>query len=220
MFTPIIKSRTGRFGNNHWVAFSPKIGRDVNLLSDLELDHWIFIETNPSVENFCEQPREVSAEVDGEVISSIPDMWVRFKDGNEAYIEVKYAKDLNDEDVKKQINVQKSWCEQNGVGHQVKTEEDLRSNPIYLENLKEIVPYVQNSATPVEIDKYKISEFLKINGRKNINDIYGSLSLSLPRIYEAVFCMIYSGNVIADIEKKHLGLETEVWINGKEELDR
>ncbi|MDF2719153.1 MAG: hypothetical protein K0R28_6078 [Paenibacillus sp.] len=56
-----------------------------------------------------------------------------------------HAKDLNDDEVKKQINVQKNWCEQNGVDHQVKTEEDLQSNPVYLENLKEIVPYVHNS---------------------------------------------------------------------------
>lgn len=220
MFTPIIKSRTGRYGNNHWIVFSPKLGRDVNLLSDLELDHWVFVETNPNVETFCEQPREISSEINGEEISSIPDMWVKFKDGLETYIEVKYDKELNDEEVKMQIEVQETWCKQNNVGHQVKTDAELRSNPIHLENLKEIIPYVHNSNTPVETDKYKIIECIRKNGKKSINEIVESLNFPLPRIYEAIFCMIYSGEITADIDKKHLGLETEVWLNGAEESDR
>ena len=54
MYTPLIKTRTGRYGNNHWLVFSPKLKRDVNLFSDLEFDNWVLIETDPTVVTFCD----------------------------------------------------------------------------------------------------------------------------------------------------------------------
>lgn len=214
MYVPLIKKRTGRYGNNHWMVYSPKLKRDVNLFSDLELDHWVLLETDPNVETFCEQPDIASDEEDDR--TSILDTWVKYKDNTEVFIEIKYSNDLDNEDVQKQISTQKKWCEKNGKAHRVMTEKDIRNNLILLENLKEMIPYLLNSSTPVETDQHKISEQLR-NGRVKIQNLHEKLKLTYPRLFEAIFCMIYKGEIQADIDSKHLSPETEVWIGGEKE---
>lgn len=213
--TPLIKSRTGRYGNNHWIVYSSKIEREVNLFSDLEFDHWVMVEADPTVETFCEQPDK--AVVEGEKGTSIFDMWIKGKDGKEIFIEIKYEKDLKDEQVVKQIGVQKSWCELHGKEHHVRTEKDIRSNEIYLENLKDILPYLQNNSTIVEIDRHKVISQLK-DGRRALKELSQLLNLSLPRLYEAVACLICTGEIKANIDKEYFGLETEVWMDEAEKL--
>ncbi|MBB3112111.1 hypothetical protein FHS18_004189 [Paenibacillus phyllosphaerae] len=211
--TPLIKQRSGRYGNNHWIVYSPKIKREVNLFSDLEFDHWVTIETDWTVETFCEQPDKA----EGEEGTSIFDMWIKKKDGREIYFEIKYEKALTDEHVVKQIDIQKKWCEHHGKEHQVRTEKDIRSNEIYLENLKDILPYLLNNSTIVEIDSYKVAAQIK-DGRKTLKELNQILNMNLPRLYEAVACLICSGEIRANLEKVYFGLETEVWIDETEKL--
>ncbi|MDQ8739504.1 hypothetical protein [Paenibacillus sp. LHD-38] len=144
-------------------------------------------------------------------------MWISKKDGSEIFFEIKYEKDLNDEHVVKQIGIQKKWCELHGKEHQVRTEKDIRNNEIYLENLKDILPYLQNDSTIVEIDRHKVISQLK-DGRKALKELNQLLSLNLPRLYEAVACLIYTGEIKANIDKEYFGLETEVWIDETEKL--
>lgn len=213
MYTePLIKKRRGRYGNNHWIVYSLKLKRDVNLFSDLEYDHWILIETDPNVKTFCEQPEK--ADNDGE--TSIFDMWTATEDGQETFFEIKYEEDLNKEEVAKQIDLQKRWCEMHGKKHQVRTEKDIRSNHFYLENLKDLLPYVLNNSSIVEIDRFKVLTGLK-GGSKTLKQLHHELDLGLPRLYEAIACLIYSGDISASIDKAYFGFETEVWINEEKE---
>ncbi|REE77754.1 TnsA endonuclease-like protein [Paenibacillus taihuensis] len=214
MYTePLIRKRYGRYGNNHWMVYSFKLKRDVNLFSDLEYDHWILIESDYTIQVFCEQPAEAHIEEDG---VSIFDMWIKKVDGDEIFFEIKYEQDLNDEAVAKQISIQKKWCELHGKKHQVRTEKDIRSNEKYLENLKDLLPYVLNNSTIVEIDRYKVLTQLK-EGTKTVGELNQELNIGLPRLYEAVACMIYSGDISASLDKEYFGFGTEVRINEKKE---
>ena len=59
-FKPVFKrKRNGRFGNNIWISYSPKLNRNITLYSDLEYDHWILIENDKNIKSFCEQPYHV-----------------------------------------------------------------------------------------------------------------------------------------------------------------
>jgi hypothetical protein len=93
-FQPVLLKRNGRYGSNYWEVYSPKIGRNVRLFSDLEYDHWVMVETNPKIKTFCEQPLRIVEYIDGKRHESIFDMWVQWEDGTEMFIEVKYQKDL------------------------------------------------------------------------------------------------------------------------------
>jgi hypothetical protein len=144
-------------------------------------------------------------------------MWFKKIDGSEVFTEIKYEGDLEKEEVVKQIKIQKTWCELNGKEHVVRTEKEIRKNLIYLENLKEMIPYVLNSNNPVEVDRFKVNSQL-VDGKKTVEELNKMLNIGLPRLYEAIFCMVYAGEVKADLETHYFGLETEVWMDEKKEL--
>ncbi|CAM2777569.1 hypothetical protein PASE110613_00180 [Paenibacillus sediminis] len=68
MFTPIPLSKSEKCGIGYWEGFSPKLRRDITLLGDLEYDHWLFVETNPSISNYCERPTLIKAITNGKVV--------------------------------------------------------------------------------------------------------------------------------------------------------
>ncbi|MEQ6353180.1 TnsA endonuclease N-terminal domain-containing protein [Lysinibacillus sp. M3] len=78
-------------------------------LSDLEYEHWLQVETDPDIIDFCDQPIKMEMIENEKTYSSIVDMWVKYKSNEEAYIEIKYRKDLLKETVKKQIYIQEEF---------------------------------------------------------------------------------------------------------------
>ncbi|WP_445671398.1 TnsA endonuclease N-terminal domain-containing protein [Paenibacillus sp. FSL K6-3166] len=46
------------------------------------------------VETYCEQHKEISYVIDGKLHTSIFDMWIKYTNGEEEYIEVKYENEL------------------------------------------------------------------------------------------------------------------------------
>lgn len=94
MYKPLITDASKKYGNNRWLAYSNKLKRVVYLFSDLEYEHWLQVETDPDIITFCEQPIKMEIIEDDRTHSSIIDMWVKYKNGEEAFIEIKYTNDL------------------------------------------------------------------------------------------------------------------------------
>ncbi|WP_267866689.1 Tn7 transposase TnsA N-terminal domain-containing protein [Bacillus cereus] len=105
----------------------------------MEYEHWLIVESNPKIISFCEQPLVMTACINGKSITSIVDMWVKYDDGNEEFIEIKYSSDLIKQKVINQIFTQKYWCAEYGFQHCARTERDIRANRILLSNLKILV---------------------------------------------------------------------------------
>lgn len=145
MYKPLITDASKKYGNNRWLAYSNKLKRIVYLFSDLEYEHWLQIESDPDIVEFCEQPIKMEIIDNGKVFSSIIDMWVKYKNGQEAFIEIKYRKDLLKKSVMKQIYIQEVWCEVNKINHLIRTEDEIKMNPIKLSNLKFLIKQVNNS---------------------------------------------------------------------------
>lgn len=82
--------RATKYGNNYWVRNSYKIKRPVEFYSHLENDHHLFVMCDPDIVDFCEQPLKMEFEVDGDIRTSIIDMWVKYRDGREEFREIKY----------------------------------------------------------------------------------------------------------------------------------
>ena len=144
MYKPLITDSSKKYGNNRWLAYSNKIKRTVYLFSDLEYEHWLKIESDPDIIEFCEQPIKMEIIDNGKVISSIIDMWVKYKNDQEAFIEIKYRKDLSKISVMRQIYIQEVWCKVNKTNHLIRTEDDIKMKPIKLSNLKFLIKQVNN----------------------------------------------------------------------------
>ncbi|MEK4973669.1 TnsA endonuclease N-terminal domain-containing protein [Niallia sp. FSL R7-0648] len=215
MYTPVITDGSKRYGNNRWYSFSPKLKRNIYLFSDLEYEHWLLVESDPQIVDFCEQPLEIISPINGKAKNSIFDMWVKYKNGNQEFREIKYSTDLKKANVIEQITVQQDWCIKNGYKHRVKTEKEIRENRCLLSNLKIILKTIKQSV-PSEIDQYKIKKLLKDNfpQRTSLETIIQISKISPHRLLSVIGFMIINGEIQSNISQNYFGINTEVWING------
>lgn len=215
MYKPLITNVSKKYGNNRWVTYSPKLAREVFLFSDLEYEHWLIVESNPKIINFCEQPLVMTAYINGKSVTSIVDMWVKYDDGNEEFIEIKYSSDLIRQKVINQILTQKYWCAENGFQHRIRTEGDIRANRILLSNLKTLVKGNKQQKQQIDIDKYQVMKILKHNGthRSSLNSLITATQIPSNRLLITIGQMILTGEICSNISQVYYGINTEVWVN-------
>jgi hypothetical protein len=215
LYTPIPIKRSTHYGNNYWEGFSPKLKRNVRFFSDLEYEHWILVETNPMVVSFCEQPLRIKQCLNGEWIESIFDMWIKYCDGNETFIEVKYSEELesnhkNYERVKRQITAQKEWCKSNGKKHLIQTEKEIRGNRIFLENMRYLLPFVRQRTNSEKL----ANQIIELSKKENLKvvDVQNSLpNIPIRKIRECIYCLLYQGVLRSEnIQYIPLGKQTVV----------
>ncbi len=211
MFSPIFKE-TKHYGNNRWFVFSPRLNREVCLNSDLEFDHYVLIEMNHKVADFCEYPFRIHGEVD-----TIPDMWIKWNDGVSELREIKYSNDLdfNSADYKPhigaQINSQKKWCSENNQLHSVYTELEIRANLYYLKNMKQLFHYLTVPSPEYRENCNKVLDRLNCK-TMSFSDIYRERrDISETEITEAVARLVANGIVTGNFDECLIGSNTRVW---------
>lgn len=198
---PCWKQTRGGYGSEYWEVYSPKVGRDVKLYSIVEWLHWLLLESDPNVIYFCEQPVRMLTPV-GEKGSSFIDMWVLFADLSEEYREVKLFKDVNSERSKKQIQIQKSWCERNGFVHRVVTELDLENFKLQIENCKEFIGFIPHeiSARHLKLQR-SVTDIVVSHGQIKFMELVEKfVGSSEQQIMSAIFTLIHSGVLHAPLD--------------------
>lgn len=215
MYTPVITEGSKRFGNNRWHSYSPKLKRRVYLFSDLEYEHWLLIESDPNIVDFCEQPLKVTSYINGKAKSSIFDIYIKYADGKQEFREIKYSTELNKANIIDQINVQRAWCDENGYEHLVQTEIEIRENRLLLSNLKLILKTIKQYDTPTDIEKYKVQKIVNENlpHRMSLQTLLQHSKIVTHRFYLTIGWMIINGELQSNISQSYFGLNTEVWIN-------
>lgn len=202
--------RRGKYYNNFWQVYSPKLNRRIKLYSNLEYHHWILMEATPEIASFCERPIKVLGLVDGKNGSSLIDMWVQWRSGAEEYRELKYAKKLdqiNDNPVlSHQLELQKAWCERREITHRVVTDNEVYANKILLRNWQLILSQLANTR---DLDLGKVQE-----STRRIVAVEGAISLlRLSRLFvgvqptaiqAAVFRLIHAGELQAPLDQVEL----------------
>lgn len=215
-YHPIVIPRNKKYGNNYWIAKGNKVGsRDIILYSDLEFDHWLNVECDPAVKTYCEQPLKISYVLNGKVHTTIFDMWILNKDGNETFVEVKYEKELNPSGknyghIKRQIEAQKEWCKLNNFRHEIRTESIIRVGRYSIENRLKLMSNINNLKKPTYI--IDVANCITTR-RKKIEEIYSDLcdNLAIDKIILATQWLYYDGEIIADLDSFIWGKEMEVW---------
>lgn len=213
MYKPINTNFSTKYGNNRWKSKSVKIQRDVFLSSDLEYDNWLFVECNPYVVNFCEQPFEIKLPIQDFIRSSIPDMWILYANGSEEIREVKYSSDLQNERVLSQIEVQREWCNKHNVVHKIVTEKNLRQNQLLLSNYKTIIKLLKNESSLQKAIQTKILEQVKLNRSILIKQLLNTTDLRVEALLSNTALMIFNGVISADLDFNYFGVNSEVYLN-------
>jgi len=219
MYTPINIKRNTWYGSNYWESYSNKVGRIVRFFSELEYEHWILLEANPKVKTFCEQPLRIKCLYEGEKVESIFDMWVYYHDGYEEFLEVKYSKELDPNNPKakrsiRQTTIQKYWCKENDKNYRIIKDSEVRSNMIYLSNLKQILYFTKIQNENIGIDYW--NEVLEKISKEQIQiiDILNSIvTIPKDKVLRTIYSMILDNKIRSDIQDKILSYETGVWLH-------
>ncbi|MCG7334439.1 TnsA endonuclease N-terminal domain-containing protein [Sporosarcina sp. ACRSM] len=213
MYTPIITNFSTKYGNNRWKSKSLKIGRDVFLSSDLEYDNWLFIECNPHVISYCEQPFEIKLPMENTIRSSIPNMWILYDDGTEEIREIKYSNDLQENRVLTKIEIQQKWCEKNDLVHKVVTEKDLRLNRFLLTNYKIIISLLKSGKYLNEAIRSDILDQVKRDKKTSIHKLLNiSSGLMVENLFSNIALLIFMGELYADLDCNYFGINSEVYL--------
>lgn len=219
MYTPILNG-SKYFGNNRWHTYSPKLKRYVWLYSDLEYDYWALIETNPRIITFCEQARKVYGYIEAAYGAAIFDMWLLDQDNNESFIEVKYSNQLvengphRDERSIWQIKLQQDWCSKNGYPYKVVTENEIRKNRIFLENMKSLLQFYKLSDEKEDNLSSQLLEVISNEEKVTMKKIHCSFpGFSETKVNSVLAGLYIQGSICGDFDKTNLGYLSEVWLN-------
>jgi hypothetical protein len=216
---PVVKWKGGRYGNNLWFSYGPKLKRNVDFYSDLEYDNWVLIEVDPTIKTFTEQPHRVQEWLNGEYIDTIFDMWCVPHNRKGFFIEVKYEHELDplhpdyNERSAEQVAKQQRWCVYHGFEYIVRTDKIIHQNKLLLNNYKQILPYIDDRKDPVETDIHRIQDCLRRKQAITLGQIY-DIYKDIPkhRIRNTIFNLIYEGKVVASLDKMRISSELEVWM--------
>ncbi|HEX8286832.1 MAG TPA: Tn7 transposase TnsA N-terminal domain-containing protein [Pyrinomonadaceae bacterium] len=209
--SPIPGGSQTRFGNNRWETFSPKLKRNVVLYSNLEHDHWALIECDSKVKTFCEQPLKVQVNTNAGLVTTIFDMWILWKSGEEEFREIKHESDVvNSKRAVRQIEAQQLWCQQRGLSHTIATEREVRGNLVYLNNCKQIIKYVSTISNK-ENNRLVIAvhSLLAKSGSLTIREVFNSFPRDdFQEVMASIAMLIYEGAVSSNIVQSSLNKET------------
>ena len=216
---PVAKWKGGRYGNNPWFSYSPRLKRNVDFYSDLEYDNWVLIEMDPTIKTFTEQAHRVQEWVNGEYIDTIFDMWCVPEIGKGYFSEVKYEYELDPSHPKysersaEQVAKQQMWCDYRGFEYIVRTDKIIRQNKLLLSNYKQMLPYVDDRVIPVETDRHRLIDYLQGTSPTtlgHLDEIYKDIPKH--RIRSALFNLIHKGKVAASLEESRICSGLEVWL--------
>lgn len=203
--SPVWVRPQNNYGSNRWVVFSSKLGRTVILYSDLERDHWVLIESDPTIQLFCEQPLRVSVRLTAGTVATIFDMWIKWRCGREELREVKYKDQVrNSARVSRQLEAQAAWASLASFPYSVMTEDVIRANPILLANWKRILSYLgPRSRAHLRRETDQVKSVLANFGGLPIGQLESRLShLDCILVRTALYKLIHSGQARA------IGLDT------------
>ncbi len=198
---PCWEQTRGGYGSEYWEVYSPKLGRDVKLYSNVEWEHWLLLESDPNVVYFCEQPVRMLTLV-GEKGSSFIDMWVLFADHTEEYREIKVSEDVDSDRSKKQIQIQKSWCERNNFVHRVVTELDLKKFKQQIESCKEFIGFIPHKISERHLKLQRsVTDIVVSHGQiKFIELVEKFVGSSEQQVLSTIFTLIHSGVLHAPLD--------------------
>lgn len=213
--------RGTHYGNNYHIMPSRKLGRNVYAYSNLEYENLICLEMDPEVEFYCEQPVEVTVMTDGKPQKTTFDVYVYYRNGEEEMREVKYYDELHSKTEKgdrdrKQIEIQKIWCDTNGIRHLVRTDREIEKGEFTIRNLAWLVAKARRAhSVDKETVKY-IGSYLAKHKNVTVGMLYESGILSRSAGLDILADLVYTGKVtFSDIDSQVITNASEVILYGK-----
>ena len=218
---PIQMPRGKKYGANYWTFYSKKNNRHYEAYSNLEYDNMIMLEMNSEVECYTPQPIEVQVVIDGKTKKTIFDVWVKYTDGKEEFQEVKYQDELDadsptGERSRKQIAVQRTWCQMNNVEYTVRTDKDIHLGEFYIRNLRFLFGKIKRLSYIEPDVENVLKKYLMKTCPVTVGYLDSTGRFETSKTFDILSYFFYKGLIsFSNIESKALTFKSEVIWNGK-----
>lgn len=200
--------------NSLWYVYSPRSQSDWVLRSDLEWDHFVLAESDPTIASCSYEPAQRSLPNDGQMLDIPVDAVITYRDGSVEWRQVRFAGRERDEHsaAARQLNERVAAAKSAGVVYTLWTEESIRRNAIRLANWRRAIAWMAAArdrslvAYRDELEQALRSEDALTFGQ--IETMFGEASFGLYAA--AAFGELQRGTYVSNLDEMPLSLHTVI----------
>lgn len=205
---PIEKKRSSCYGNNYFIFKSRKLMREVTVFSNLEYDNIICLEMDYHVEWYCERPVKESFYIDGHKKIAEPDIYVKYKNGEEEFQIVTY--DLTD--AGDEIHL---WAAQCNEKINIRTPKDIYIGPFFTRNISYLAMNSRHYQDSSSYADANILRYISSAGVVSVGQLINTGILTQTTGITYLSDLYYRGLIdFVDIAETSFSYRTEVKIVG------
>lgn len=221
---PLMVRRSSRYGNHYIIMNSIKDMQLMAFESELEYLAFLPFETNGDVIKIEMHPKIADIVAgQGVLAEEIPngylDMKITWRSGDEEYIEVKYADDLKAENesksaerARRQVAIQKAFCEEKGLPYRIVTDEDLHLGSFFLSNLiyiRQCLAEALPIASVIREQAEMVFDRIRNKAEVSIRDLQESCLMD-AQLMQCIAYLFYSRRIDMDLLSCNISGETKV----------
>jgi hypothetical protein len=204
---------------------SSKTNDTISFESSLERDYILLLEFDKNVKSFCELPITVEYERNNRTQKYTPDFFISYHQNydHDEIVEVKYSQDLkiNKDKYAPKFNAAFELCNNHGLEFNIVTEKEIRSDMVYLNNLRFLFTYknyyhsfsnefrLSKNWIPIQIQK-KIYESDSIIVNDLITELSRKFDVQKEEILFYIWVLVVQNFIDCD-KRVQISLNTVLW---------
>lgn len=198
--------------NSLWYVYSPRSQCDWVLRSDLEWDHFVLAESDPTITSCSYEPIQNSVPLGGYMLDVPVDAVITYNDGSVEWRRIRFAGKERDDvsDVALKLDEHIAAAKQAGVTYKLWTEETIRRNPLLLGNWRRAIAWMAAARDrPLSAYQEELHRALRAKSAltfAQIETMFGEPSFGLYAA--AAFSGLQRGTYVSDLDVAPLSLKT------------
>jgi hypothetical protein len=200
--------------NNLWYHYSARLDRDVVLKSDVEFDHFCWVEADPRVLRYELEPASVAVVIDQKVVRTRFDAFVEFRAGPPEVREIKCSEDALVESERQQRAAQTVAAADAGFRYVRITKADLAKHLRLIHNWRYALAH-QAACRGLNL-KAQESELIDLVRRKDRFTLEELLVGTDPalrlRYLAALFNCLQTARLCSDLDTNSLCAASQIWM--------
>lgn len=200
--------------NSLWYVYSPRGQSDWVLRSDLEWDHFVLTESDPTIMSCSYEPAKQSLSLNGQMLEIPVDAIITYSDGSVEWRQVRFAGGERDEQspATRQLNERIAAARYAGVAYKLWTEESIRRNAIRLANWRRAIAWMA-AARDRSLAAYQDELRHALRSKSSltlgqIESMFGEASFGLYAA--AAFGELQRGIYVSNLDEMPLSLHTVI----------
>ena len=197
------------YGSTRYEVWSPKLHRGMTLYGDIPLNAWIFLESLPDVEAFCERPLAFNKTTKSKRVA---DFWVKWKNKEEIWLLKRKSEEKQLQQDKQLYPNFQDWAQANGMEMRLITHDLAEWGEIEMHNWSTILHFLAANYDQVHNNHdLHIKVLNHFSCTKSLETLLHSEKRSDPVILQAtIFYLLHKGRLKSeDISNIPLSLMTK-----------